>query len=111
MQKASNFRAAGGHVFQPEQRLPDNGNAFCFSSVATQMNRTALAAAFSLILLGPVRAADPVDPQEQQLAAVVKEIQAQQAQIAANQAKIEEKMAGIAEAVRIARIYVSRAGH
>jgi ABC-type transporter MlaC component len=56
-------------------------------------------------------AAEPTTAQDQQIIAVVKEIQAQQAQIADSQAKIEAKMAAVAEAVRMAKIYASRAGH
>ena len=47
---------------------------------------------------------------EQRLLALVKEIQAQQAQIASNQTKIEGKVAEVAEAVRVARIFAGRGG-
>ena len=47
---------------------------------------------------------------EQQLVALTKEVQAQQAQIAENQGKIEAKVAEVAEAIRVARIYSSRGG-
>lgn len=46
----------------------------------------------------------------QQIARAVKELQEQQAAIAQNQAKIEEKLAVVAEAVRQARIFASRGG-
>ena len=65
----------------------------------------------SFLLLGSIHGADPANPQDQQLIAAVKEIQTQQAQIADNQAKIEAKLATVAEAVRVARIYSSRSGH
>lgn len=45
---------------------------------------------------------------EDQLLALVKEVQAQQAQLADNQAKIEAKLAEVAESVRVARIYSKR---
>lgn len=48
--------------------------------------------------------------QDQQMLAVIREIQTQQAAIADNQTKIEAKLAAIAEAVRVARIYSSRSG-
>lgn len=48
--------------------------------------------------------------QDQQLIALAKELQAQQAAIAENQAKIEAKLAAISEAIRVARIYSSRSG-
>ncbi|MDQ6623515.1 MAG: hypothetical protein M3Y86_08535 [Verrucomicrobiota bacterium] len=57
-----------------------------------------------------IATADPVPNSEPQLAAAIKDVQAQQVQIADNQAKIEEKLASIAEAVRLARIYASRGG-
>lgn len=46
--------------------------------------------------------------EQQQLLALVKEVQTQQAQLAENQAKIDEKLVGIAEAVREARLYSKR---
>ena len=46
--------------------------------------------------------------QEQKLLALIKEVQKQQGQLAENQAKIEEKLATVAEAVRTARIYSKR---
>jgi hypothetical protein len=46
--------------------------------------------------------------QEQKLLALIKEVQTQQAQLAENQAKIEEKLAEVAESVRTARIYSKR---
>jgi hypothetical protein len=45
-----------------------------------------------------------------QLLPLVKELQIQQTQIADNQTKIDSKIADLAEAVRIARIYASRLG-
>ena len=46
--------------------------------------------------------------QEEQLLALIKELQAQQAQIADNQAKIDTKLAEVAETIRVARIYSKR---
>ena len=48
--------------------------------------------------------------EQQQLLALAKEVQIQQAAIAENQTKIDAKMAAIAEALRQARIYSSRGG-
>ncbi|MFL6539142.1 MAG: hypothetical protein ACJ8HU_00100 [Chthoniobacterales bacterium] len=42
---------------------------------------------------------------------MIKEIQTQQAQIADNQTKIEQKLVTVTEAVRVARIFASRGGH
>jgi opacity protein-like surface antigen len=46
--------------------------------------------------------------QEQKLLALIKEVQTQQAQLAENQAKIEQKLAEVTETVRTARIYTKR---
>ncbi len=48
--------------------------------------------------------------QDQQILALVRDLQTQQAAIADNQTKIEAKLAAVAEALRVARIYSSRAG-
>ena len=56
------------------------------------------------------QAPNPNAVQDQQIVAAVKELQAQQALIAENQAKIEAKLATIAESIRVARIYSSRTG-
>jgi hypothetical protein len=56
-------------------------------------------------------AAEPpkdLEREQQQVAALAKEVQAQQATIADNQKKIDEKMVAIAEALRQARIYSTR---
>lgn len=55
-------------------------------------------------------AAEPPTAQEQQVVVLIKEIQAQSVKMAENQAAIDAKLASIAEAVRIARIYASRTG-
>ena len=52
----------------------------------------------------------PAAANEQHLLTLVKEIQSQQAQIAANQDKIDSKMAEVTEAVRLARIFAGRGG-
>ena len=64
---------------------------------------------FTAVLLASVSVAQTPDPnQEAKLLALVKEVQTQQAQLAANQAKIEEKLATVSEAIRTARIYTKR---
>ena len=57
---------------------------------------------------GPAQS--PPTEVEQKLAALVQQIQAQQAQITANQEKIDAKMAEVTEAVRVARIFAGRGG-
>jgi hypothetical protein len=73
----------------------------------------ALTAVFSLTLLLTAPAAEAPDAnqqQVQQVLAVAKEVRGQQVAIAENQAKIEAKLATIAESLRVARIYSSRGG-
>ena len=55
-------------------------------------------------------AAPQLSPVQAELAALIKEVRAQQAAMAANQAKIDEKLATLTEIVRVARIYSSRGG-
>jgi hypothetical protein len=76
------------------------------------MKSFSLIATCLLALLASAPAAEPpkeAERAQQQLVALAKEIQAQQAAIAENQAKMDAKMATIAEALRQARIYSSRA--
>ena len=49
-------------------------------------------------------------PSDPQLQALLKEVQAQQIQIAENQAKIDAKLVTLAESIRVAKIYSSRGG-
>jgi hypothetical protein len=74
------------------------------------MRRLLHAILFSMSLLlisaGAAQGPDPKD--EQELLALVKEVQAQQLEIAANQTKIAAKLADVAEAIRVARVYTSR---
>jgi len=76
------------------------------------MKRIPAALLFTLLVAAsPLQAQAPAaaapDPQ---VLALLKEVQAQQAQLAQNQASIEAKLALVAEAARIARIYSSRSG-
>ena len=50
----------------------------------------------------------PDPDQEQRLLALVKDVQTQQAQMAENEKKIEEKLAQVTETIRTARIYTKR---
>lgn len=76
------------------------------------MKRFALAAAAILAFQASTHGqAVPANAQQdQQIIALARELQAQQAAIAENQTKIEAKLATIAEALRVARIYTSRGG-
>jgi len=55
-------------------------------------------------------AQSPAPADQKQLEAWLKVVQAQQIQIAENQAKIDEKLVSLAEAIRVARIYAGRGG-
>lgn len=74
------------------------------------MKRISILACLLLATLAQANPAEPVAAPEQQLLAAIKEVQTQQIAIAENQGKIDEKIAAIVEAVRVARIYSSRSG-
>ncbi|HJT80017.1 MAG TPA: hypothetical protein VJ719_02375 [Chthoniobacterales bacterium] len=69
------------------------------------------AIALLILLAASGSAQGPVANNDQRLLALAQEVQAQQAQIAANQDKIDTKVADIAEAIRVARIFAGRGGH
>jgi hypothetical protein len=71
-------------------------------SLTTLLSVTLLA-----MLSSAAQAPDPKDDQEK-LLALVKDVQAQQSQIATNQTKIDAKLADLAETLRVARIFSSR---
>jgi hypothetical protein len=68
----------------------------------------AILLSLTLLLFSSGDAQTPETRQEEQLLALIKELQAQQAQIADNQAKIDSKLAEVAETIRVARIYSKR---
>ena len=57
-----------------------------------------------------IAAQSPIPTEQQQLQTLLKEVQAQQIRLAENQAKIDEKLTTLGEAIRIAKIYASRGG-
>lgn len=67
-----------------------------------------LIATFICLGLSSGIAQTPDAQQQEQLLALVKQVQAQQAQIADNQGKIDSKLAEVIESVRVARIYSKR---
>ena len=74
---------------------------------------SALIATCLLALAVSAPAAEPTkeaEREQQQLLALVKEVQDQQAAMAENQKKIDAKLTAIAEALRLAKIYSSRSG-
>jgi len=76
------------------------------------MKPTLLFAFCAIITLGssaPAQAPQQTSAQGE-LAALIKQVRAQQAAMAANQVKIDEKLATLAESIRVARIYSSRGG-
>ena len=62
------------------------------------------------LLLAPSIAQTPTQKDADDLNALIKDVQAQQAEMAENQAKIEEKLAALTETIREARIFSSRGG-
>ena len=81
-------------------------------SIALSMKPTLPFAFCALIMLVSAAPAQSPqrDPAHEELTALIKEVRAQQAAVAANQAKINEKLATLAETIRVARIYSSRGG-
>jgi hypothetical protein len=76
------------------------------------MKPTVLFAVCAIITLAssaPAQAPQQTSAQAE-LAALIKVVRAQQVAMAANQAKIDEKLATLAESIRVARIYSSRGG-
>jgi uncharacterized protein YlxW (UPF0749 family) len=88
-------------------------NAICFLNNADfwmkQISFITILAAV-VLLLTPAVAQTPTQKDADDLNALLKDVQAQQAEIAENQAKIEEKLAALSETIRQARIFSSRGG-
>jgi len=74
------------------------------------MKRSLVDALVSIALVAgsATRGQAPNATDDKQMLALVKDIQAQQAQIAENQAKIDAKLSEIGEILRVARIFTSR---
>ena len=72
------------------------------------MNKLLLLLTFILVVTSAGFAQTPEANQQARLLALVKDVQAQQAQLAENQAKIEEKLTALSESIRTARIYTQR---
>jgi len=70
-----------------------------------------LAVLFSatLLVLPFSLAQTPNSAQEEQVLALIKQVQIQQAQIIDNQVKIESKLTDVAELIRVARLFSARA--
>ena len=66
--------------------------------------------AVSALLISSSSAQAPSGKDEEQLLILVKEVQAQQAQIADNQGKIDSKLTDLAETIRVARLFAGKAG-
>lgn len=66
--------------------------------------------ACAVLSVSSALAQSPAPNDQQQVKDLLKTIQAQQAQIAQNQADIDTKLAALAETIRLAKIYASRGG-
>jgi len=73
------------------------------------MKKFILLGAFALVAAS-MAGQSPVPDENPQVQALMKQVHAQQIQLADNQAKIDEKLATLAETIRLARIYASRGG-
>ena len=69
----------------------------------------AFCAIFTLASSAPAQAPQQ-SPGQAELAALIREVRAQQAAMAANEVKINEKLATLTETIRMARIFSSRGG-
>ncbi|MEP6602507.1 MAG: hypothetical protein ABJB69_01005 [Spartobacteria bacterium] len=75
------------------------------------MNRALLATlAITFFAAVPLPAQAPEKKDEVELAAALKDLATQQAEIADNQTKIDSKMVELAETIRVARIFAGKAG-
>ena len=80
-----------------------------YSADTLLMKKLTLLGALALFATS-IGAQSPVTDDQKMVEALLKEVQAQQLVIADNQAKIDAKLATVAEAIRVARIYGSRGG-
>ena len=111
--QASRLRAAGAFRWGILCSVTIRGTRIAIhrnDPTSTKMNQSLLALflAATLFTVSSSVAQTPDPNQEAKLLALIKEVQTQQAQLAENQAKIEEKLAVISESVRNARIYAKR---
>ena len=114
--KASNYRAAG--LLKRARPVGKPGGEYdLLSRVANRfcpMKRLPVLTAFcslSLLVAAPATEAPTASQQQvEQVLAVAKAVQVQQVAIAENQAKMDAKLAAIAENIRVARIYATRTG-
>ena len=73
------------------------------------MKRALIVLSFVALTTIPFGVAQTPDSnQEQKLLALIKDVQTQQAQLAENQAKIEEKLKDLEDTIHDARIYTKR---
>jgi hypothetical protein len=91
------------------QRARKERDLLCYSATSLFMKKFMFLGAFALAAAS-VAEQSPVADQSPQVQALMKEVQAQQIQLADNQAKIDAKLADLAEAIRVAKIYASRGG-
>lgn len=73
------------------------------------MNKMLFLATAALMAFTAAVAQTPDANEQAKLLALVKDVQVQQAQLAENQAKIDEKLSAVVEIVKDARLYSKRA--
>ncbi len=98
-------------VSAPSTAAETRGNVTCFPKRAKVILMKTVTLLGAIALLATALGAESLAPSDQQqVETALKEVQDQQLQIAENQVKIDAKLATVAEAVRVARIYSSRGG-
>jgi hypothetical protein len=80
-----------------------------YSADTLLMKKLTLLGAIALFATS-IGAQSPATDDQKEVEALLRKVQAQQIVIADNQAKIDAKLATVAEAIRVARIYGSRGG-
>jgi len=74
------------------------------------MKKFMLLLCFALFAASSGAQSPPKPDEHHRVQALMKEVQAQQIRLADNQAKIDEKLLTLGEAIRVAKIYASRGG-
>ena len=108
---ASSFRAADAirSMLRLVRLASRERDLLRYSADTLLMKKLTLLGALALFATS-IGAQSPVTDDPKMVEALLKEVQAQQLVIADNQAKIDAKLATVAEAIRVARIYGSRGG-
>lgn len=108
MRECKTRAATGKQIACREDRHDDTEHVLLCLSL--QMKSYCAAFLFTFTAALPLSAQAPDSREQQQLTTLIRDVQAQQAQIAENQNKIDAKIAELTETMRVARIFAGRAG-